>query len=141
MYRHTQFGTVTVAFICAGVLVLAGVTLSSGWLPTMTFAAVLMALALLLFYSLTIEIDPDEVRCFFGIGVIRKRFPMSDIVATTAVRNPWYWGWGIRRTPVGWMFNVSGVQAVELELRSGKRFRIGTDEPEEVERVIDQLRS
>ena len=37
-----------------------------------------------------------------------------------------------RRTQLGWMFNVSGLDAVELSLASGARFRIGTDRPGEV---------
>jgi hypothetical protein len=29
-----------------------------------------------------------------------------------------------------WLWNVSGYQAVELTLNNGKRFRLGSDEPE-----------
>jgi len=141
MYRHTQFGTVIVMSVFAGALILAGVSLSDGWHPMMTVVAAMLVLVLVFLNSLTIEVDPGEVRCFFGIGLIRRRFPMSDVVVASAVKNPWYWGWGIRLTPVGWMFNVSGLQAVELELRSGKRFRIGTDAPLEVVRAIDQFKS
>jgi hypothetical protein len=46
------------------------------------------------------------------------------------VRNKWWYGWGIRLTPHGWLFNVGGLDAVELELASGRKFRIGTDEPQ-----------
>ena len=53
------------------------------------------------------------------------------------MRNEWYYGWGVRLTPYGWMFNVSGLDAVELTFESGKRFRIGTDRPGE---VIDAMR-
>ncbi len=38
--------------------------------------------------------------------------------------------------PWGWMFNVSGLDAVDIELKDGGRFRIGTDEPEELVRAI-----
>ena len=34
--------------------------------------------------------------------------------------------------PSGWMFNVSGLDALELVLANGKRFRIGTDNPNDV---------
>ncbi|MDY7014940.1 MAG: hypothetical protein SVX43_15355 [Cyanobacteriota bacterium] len=53
-----------------------------------------------------------------------------------AVKNPWYYGWGIRLTPRGWLFNVSGLDAVEISLNSGRHFRIGTDRPRELERAI-----
>ena len=48
----------------------------------------------------------------------------------TQVRNRWWWGFGIRWTPHGWMWNISGLDAVELTYHNGKKFRIGTDEPE-----------
>ena len=38
----------------------------------------------------------------------------------------------------GWLFNVSGLQAVEIFLRSGKKYRIGTDEPE---RLVEAIRA
>jgi len=36
------------------------------------------------------------------------------------------------------MFNVSGLDAVEITLISGKRFRIGTDKPNKVVEAIIQ---
>ena len=38
-------------------------------------------------------------------------------------------GFGIRKVPGGWMWNVSGLDSVQLTFADGKRFRIGTDEP------------
>jgi hypothetical protein len=34
------------------------------------------------------------------------------------------------------LYNVSGTNAVEIKLRSGRRFRIGTDEPEALARAL-----
>jgi hypothetical protein len=34
------------------------------------------------------------------------------------------------------LYNVSGTDAVEIELRSGRRFRIGTDEPKVLAQAI-----
>ena len=36
-----------------------------------------------------------------------------------------------------WLWNVSGFRAVELVFKDGKRFRIGTDEPESLIRAIE----
>ena len=42
-----------------------------------------------------------------------------------------FWGLtGIKWTPHGWMWNISGLDAIELTYHDGKKFRIGTDEPE-----------
>jgi hypothetical protein len=38
-------------------------------------------------------------------------------------------GWGIRRGPGFRLDNVSGLDAVELRLKSGEVRRIGTDDP------------
>ena len=79
----------------------------------------------ILFRSLTIELNYSELRCYFGDGLISRRFPLSEIVSASPVRNRWYYGWGIRLTPSGWMFNVSGLEAVELTFVSGNSIRMG----------------
>lgn len=38
------------------------------------------------------------------------------------------------------MYNVAGYDAVELELRSGRVFRIGTDEPDALLAAIERVR-
>jgi len=55
---------------------------------------------------------------------------LSQVQNAAVVRNKWYYGWGIRLTPGGWLWNVSGLDAVELTFKNGKKFRIGTDEPD-----------
>jgi hypothetical protein len=54
----------------------------------------------------------------------------------TPARNSWPYGWGIHRTPHGWLYNVSGWEAVEVALASGKRLRLGTDEPRRLTQVL-----
>ena len=66
----------------------------------------------------------------FGLGIIRRTIALADVTGCTVVRNPWWYGWGIRLIPHGWMWNVAGLDAVELQFRTGRRFRIGTDDPE-----------
>jgi hypothetical protein len=51
-------------------------------------------------------------------------------------RSNWREGWGIRVTSRGMLYNVSGTGAVEVRLRSGERFRLGSDEPETLLRAI-----
>ncbi len=52
--------------------------------------------------------------------------------------NPCYYGWGIRWTPNGWLYNVSGFYAVEIKMKTGKKYRIGTDAPNELEKAIKE---
>ena len=132
VYRRTQVGTVTVVAVGGSVVLLALIGAKTGWHPVTVAVMVLLVAALGMFCCLTVEIDGRQLRCFFGPGLIRRTIAVHEIVAARPVRNPWYYGWGIRLTPSGWMFNVSGLDAVELSLASGARFRIGTDRPGEV---------
>ena len=83
-----------------------------------------------LFWGLTVEVNKDVVRLYFGFGIIHRSILREHIAMVTQVRNRWWWGFGIRWTPHGWMWNISGLDAVELTYHNGKKFRIGTDEPE-----------
>ncbi len=139
-YHHKQRGTITIAGI--------GITLLFALLyqwknqhPGPIELAVLICLVLVLgmFSSLTVEVKSNTITCHFGLGLIRRTFALSDIQSIHKVHNPWYAGWGIRWRPGRYvLWNVSGFQAVELELKDGNRFRIGTDEPEV---LLDAIRS
>ena len=83
-----------------------------------------------LFWGLTVEVNKDVVRLYFGFGIIHRSILREHIAMVTQVRNRWWWGFGIRWTPHGWMWNISGLDAIELTYHNGKKFRIGTDEPE-----------
>ena len=142
-YRHKQTGTLMLLGLGVGVIATAVVSaLVGARQPSLVVVpAVVMFVLLvcmLLFASLTVEVDRERVRLAFGPGVIHKEFRVRDIRAARAVRNPWYYGWGIRLTPHGWLFNVAGADAVELEFDSGRKVRIGTDEPEVLARAVQE---
>jgi hypothetical protein len=128
-YRHTQVGWI--------ILGLAAAILAFVWsrLPPEAAAAALFpvllvtALLVLVFGALTVEVDAEAIRLRFGIGIVRKRIPLAEVKGWREVRNPWYTGWGIRLGPGYVLWNVSGFDAVELDLSSGRRFRVGLVEP------------
>ena len=128
-YRHTQVGyvTLTVLLVVASTVVALA---SRSARPVTIGVASLLAICGVLFSSLTVEVTHEELRCHFGPGFWRKRVALNEVTAATPTQNSWWEGWGIRFTPRGMLYNVSGTHAVEITLRSGKRFRIGTDEPE-----------
>lgn len=128
-YRHTQVGYLMIAVLSAGVLGLAAALAVGGGPKALVAVVAVLALCLALFPTLTAVVQSDRLQCFFGFGLIRREIPVSEIRAVSVVRNPWMYGWGLRLIPGGWLWNVSGFDAVELRLQSGKRFRIGTDEP------------
>ncbi len=137
-YEHTQVGYLIIAVIAA-VMVLIGIVLANAGIHWIAIAGlVIIAVALVLFSSLTVVIWEEELEARFGPGPIRKRFKLNEIESYRVVKNHWYYGWGIRLTPHGVLYNVSGFHAIELKLRTGKKFRIGTDVPQELEEAIRQ---
>ena len=140
-YRRTQLGRVIAACSLPGlvpvvVLVYYIRTPAVNWVA----AAIVgfLVLVLLLFGSLTVEISGGHVRIRFGIGLIRNRWPLDGIEGCRPVRNTWLYGWGIRKIPGAWLYNVSGLDAVELKLKSGKTVRIGTDEPQALSAALEK---
>lgn len=135
MYRHTQvaYWMPVIALALAGLI---GVR--AGTRTPAVLVLVLMLLVWGLFGTLTTVVERDEFSCRFGpVGLIRRRLRLGDIRAARAVRTSPLWGWGLRWTPRGWLWNVWGLDAVEFELVSGGRFLVGTDEPQ---RLLAALR-
>jgi hypothetical protein len=104
----------------------------------MEIVVIVLVLSLFLFHSLTVSIDEQYLRLRMGIGLIRIKFLISDIVKAYPVKNKWYSGWGIHLTGKGFLYNVSGFDAVEIVLSSGAIHRIGTDEPSALTQAINQ---
>jgi len=131
-YRHTQVGWVIIAAVAAAIAIIVAVILSTHDAnPVAVAVLVLLIATVVLFHSLHVEIRDDVLTCRFGPGLIRRSIPLSAVSEMRAVRNPWYAGWGIRWMPGRyWLWNVSGLRGVELVLRDGSHFRIGSDEPE-----------
>ena len=138
-YRHTQVGWLMLVALALPVGLLAlFLATTQLWVPLGPVLAVLLVSAAL-FSTLTVKVDARQLRFHFGPGLIRKRIDLADVRHFAAVRNPWWYGWGIHFTPRGVLYNVSGPGAVELHLDNGKRLRIGTDEPEALCHALEQI--
>jgi len=92
------------------------------------------------FVSLTVAIDKNYLQIKLGYGLFKKRFALKEIISAKTVKNHWYYGWGIRLWlwPRMCIYNVSGFNAVEIKMKNGKMYRIGTDEPKNLKRAITQ---
>ena len=137
-YEHTQFGYfITIAIVAAMVAI--GIIMADmgiNWIAATVL--VVLAVIVVLLHRLMVIIDEEELVVQFGPGVIRKRFKLNEIESCQVVKIPWYYGWGIRATPQGMVFRVSGFHAVKVKLTTGKEFLIGTDVPQELEEAIRQ---
>jgi hypothetical protein len=144
LYRHTQPGTLmrwvlgSIALLGFGLLMFFTVRFdASGFIATCAVFFLMLA-CLLLFHSLTVIVSDEEIEISFGPGLIRKKYPLSGLVSCQVVRNSWLHGWGIHRTWDGWVYNVSGFDAVEIVLKDGRKARIGTDEPRELAAALEE---
>ena len=142
-YEHTQPGTffrvwvsLWAMFFCTVAVVMLesgdrGIVIGS------SVTAVLIAIVVVLFPSLTVRVSPNDIALSFGVGLVRKSFLIDDIKTAAVVRNRWYNGWGIKRIRGGWLYNVAGFDAVEIQLKNDRRYRIGTDQPRELLAAIE----
>lgn len=136
VYQHTQRSKILFIIIIFVLLFMLFLMYRYGfnWIAAVVF--LLMIMALYLFNSLVVRVSADKIYVAFGSGLIRKNIPISTIRSAEKVRNKWYYGFGIRLIPGGQMYNVAGLDAVELKLTNGRVFRIGTDEPDKLLAVI-----
>jgi len=137
-YKHTQIGYLII-FVSLAVVLSLGIILTQSDFNSVILATMVFILFLLVsFSSLKVIIDENYLRIKFGYGIFRKRFSLKEIISVKIVRNPWYYGWGIRRWvwPRMWIFNVSGFDAIEIKMKNGEVYRIGTDEPKKLEQTI-----
>lgn len=142
-YRHTQYGALMfIVFLMAGVLiaVVAVAIIAEG----RTLAAVIMILGYLLglgmFYSSTIEISEEKLKFWFGIGIVRKTFVLSEIQSSKEVDIPWYYFWGVKSIPGGWLWSIAPGTGVEIVLKNGSLVLLGTNQPEKLKQAVDAAR-
>jgi hypothetical protein len=128
-YRHTQVGwQVYLVTIPVALVLMFGLVTRDPQVFVVMVA--ILAAVFVCFGWLTIDINARRMLIKFGIGLVRRTLSLDTIRGFAPVRNPWYYGWGIRFTPHGILYNVSGFQAVEILLDDGRRVRVGTDEPD-----------
>ena len=82
------------------------------------------------FSRLTVVVSENRLTGAFGWGWPKHTENFDDIVAVRVVRTKQIHGWGIRWLRQGLMYNVWGLDAVALDLLSGKKFRVGMEDPQ-----------
>jgi hypothetical protein len=143
--KYTQFGTVSVVILLPLFLLFAGLMIKSALanspeLIVLSILATTFFLCLLTFYKLTITVDSTHVSFKLGIGLFSKSYKIVDLSSCTPVTNSAIYGIGIRLLPGGWLYNVSGLKAIELRFKhKASVIRIGTNKPEEISQLIQSL--
>lgn len=148
-YKHTQIAYLMIILMLIVLVFFAWVNITaraetpsydSGTNFAVTSIMVLILFVLASFVSLQVRIDEKYLRLKFGYGLYGKKFLLKDIVSAKAVKNPWYYGWGIHMWfwPKMWIYNVSGFDAIEIKMKNGKIYRIGTDEPKKLAEALSE---
>lgn len=106
-------------------------------------ASLIFVAIILLFFKLTITIDETSIAASFGIGLIKKSIELNDLAikSTEEIKTPWYFGIGMRVTRYGILYNTKPGVAIKLNYKnSEKAFLIGTDNFEEIKRVLLEIK-
>lgn len=112
-YRHTQTGYVALIVTAFFVVVMIIVGASLGATGVTFCVAAFMA-----FLAIVVIVSPPS------LPTVASGWPSAGVGhggSSTSPTSP-------RSISGGWIYNVWGLDAVELDLASGRKFRIGTDE-------------
>jgi hypothetical protein len=99
--------------------------------------------ALFFLFNLKTKIDRTGIHFKFSPFHLKQRCYRWDEIEKVYVRTykpiREYGGWGIRFGANGKAFNVSGNQGLQIEFKSGRKVLIGTNKPEELTKVLQNL--
>lgn len=132
IYEHTQSEPRLAALVAAGATIVTLLALLTD-APALFLTAAIAAFVAFVGFSLsklTTIVVADTVTVSFRFGWPKRVIQRSDIASVRPVRTKWWYGWGIRFIPGSTMYNVWGLDAVQLDLVDGRGFRIGTDDPD-----------
>ena len=143
--KFTQFGTFYV-IVMLPIFIFSLIMLFMKGFDNFVMGAVFSVLAvsllicLLIFYKISIYINETYISFKLGIGLVSKKYLIADIKSCKPVKNEPLFGIGIKIIPNGMLYNVSGLQAIELTFKNRKsKIRIGTNQPEEIASTINKM--
>ena len=142
-YKKFQFGwVIVITFIIVLVLMTLSYLKQWGTNPLdkggYIFLMLLFGSFLLMFFGMTVIVTDKQILIKLGIGLITKNIYLSEIISVETKKYPFYCGYGIRITPGGILYNVSGRHAVEIRLKNKKNsVLIGTNDWDNLKEVIE----
>ncbi len=144
-YSKSQTGWIIIGLMSAIIILIVLLYIfqwGTNTLSLMPFLALLsiFSFLMLLFYQLTVELDGSVLKVIYGIGIITIRFRIDELLDTEVIKTPWYYGWGIRITPKGMLYNIYGPDAVRIKFtHNGKKksIMVGSPEPEKLQHALE----
>ncbi len=102
---------------------------------------IIILLVILLFVVLRMKtvITQENMQLTY-FPFVWKTINLSDIETIKVINYGFVGGWGIRLwTSYGTVYNVRGNKGLHIKLKNGKQLVIGTQKPQELERIVEQL--
>ena len=143
-YKEFQFAWWSVWVFGFMVLMNVSMYLSGAGTRPMTFIGVLIFMSIIivvfsLFYGMTTKIDSEKINITFGVGLIQKNIAVAKIKSVKTAKSSWLSGWGIRFIRNGMLYNISGLNCVELSFHDTDRIiKIGTKDSAHLKTEIEK---
>ena len=141
-YDHTQSGPLYLLLLAFSILILV-LALMMGEIVLQTIlycSGALMLLFALSFHHLTVSDEGTGLLIAFGpLPLFRRRLQYSELEKVEPAKSTILDGIGIHISPSGgWVWNIWGYECVDVWYRQGRKVRIGTDDPEGLEKFLEQ---
>lgn len=102
---------------------------------------IIIFLVIILFVVLRMKtvVTQENIQLIY-FPFVWKTISLSDIDTMKVINYGFVGGWGIRFwTSYGTVYNVRGNKGLHIKLKNGKQLVIGTQKPQELEKVVAQL--
>lgn len=108
--------------------------------PANLGALVLLVISLLfLTMRLITQVDEEGIKFNF-FPFLKRAYSWQEIISARVVEYGFMGGWGIRLfTSYGTIFNVKGSKGLAVELKNGKKFCLGTQRPDELQKILSSI--
>ena len=144
-YKETQFGWFVIVLMLA-VLTNLSFCYFFQWgtnpisLTGYIGLSILFLICFLLFFKMKTILTDLHINISYGVGLIQKKISLDQVEAVRVVRNRWYYGLGIKILKNGTLYNIHGLDAVELDIKKQNTIiRIGSGDPQKLKFEIDKL--
>ena len=109
----------------------------TAWILITSIIMMGFIMALLWYMKLKTRISPFGLQFFFTPIFLSKNIRWEEIEYVELINYGFTGGWGVRFSfKYGTVYNVGGRMGLFIKLRSGQKLCIGTQQPEELRRIL-----
>ena len=102
---------------------------------------ILSVIILFVVLRMTTVVTKENIQLTY-FPFVNKTINLADIETMKVINYGFVGGWGIRFwTQFGTVYNVRGNKGLHIKFKNGKQLVIGTQKPQELEKVVEQLNS